>query len=195
MIRARQVLARCDVAWIVLDASQGLTRDDRRIITEAFEAGCGLMLLINKWDMIKGIKLHRLNEAVRRAVPYAAAAPVLAISAKTGFQLDRLIPMSRRLVRTLREGVSESTCVDLLRQAWEARRPPRVRGRAIQLQKAWWIPGKPARLELITRPIGMLPPPYVRYLLNYLHAHPLLAGIPIHLEVKGAGGPVRKRRP
>ena len=188
MFRAMEAIERCDVALVVLDAAMGVTTDDRRIITQVCEAGRGLILLVNKWDLVKGGRELALTEAVYRAIPFAAFAPVFAVSAKTGFHLPRVLPTALRIGRSMQQGLAEVDCSTLLKKAWAAHAPPRIRGRAIQLQAARWLAGHPVRVELITRPIGRLPVPYQHYLLKRFYANPKLAGVPVRLIVKEPDG-------
>ena len=187
MVRSTEAIGRCDVALVVLDGATGVATDDRRIITQICEAGRGLILLVNKWDLVVGGRERQLADVVHRAIPFAAFAPVIAISAKTGLHLPRVLTAVLRVARAMHQGLSEKECMALLGKAWASHTPPRFRGRAIQLQRARWLPGHPARVELITRPIGRLPGPYQHYLLRKLHDHPKLPGVPIHLLVREPG--------
>ena len=199
MSRAMEAINRCDVALAVLDASLGIARDDRRLLERLCEAGCGLIVLLNKWDLVQtaknpeGLKEGRtLTAAVQRALPGASFAPVLAVSAKTGFQVPRVVTTALRVASAMRHGLSEQRCTALLREAWSAHAPPRWRGRAVRLETARWLGGRPARIELITRPVGRLPEPFERYLLKKLHATPALEGVPVRLSVTGPN-PNRRR--
>lgn len=184
MARTVEAITRCDVALVVLDATQGVTRDDQRILTQVCEAGRGLVLVVNKWDLVKGSGERALTEAMHRAAPSVTFAPVVAVSAKTGFQVTRGLALARQVAQAMRRGLSEAECMVLLRRAWSRHQPPRFRGRVISLQQARWLVGPPARLELTTRPLGRLPEPYLHFLLKQLHADSRLAGIPIRLTVK-----------
>ncbi len=200
MSRAISAIERCDVALVVLDATQGVTRDDQRIVTRVCEAGCGCVLVLNKWDLVSGggrrvasrgdatpQAERRLAELVHRAAPSARFAPVLAVSAKTGFHVARSLTMALQVVRSMRRVVSESECRAILEQAWAAQPPPRYRGRPIRLRQVRWVPGRPVRLELDTAPVSWLPGPYQHYLLKRLYASPRFSGIPILLIFKKPG--------
>ena len=188
MARSREAIGRCNVALVVLDGTTGVTTDDLRNVTQVCDAGRGLILLVNKWDLVKGGSERRLTDAVHRAIPFATFAPVLAVSAKTGFHLPRVLTATLRVARAMRQGLADIDCVALLMKAWATHAPPRFRGRAIRLQSACWLPGHPVRVELITRPIGRLPAPYQHYLLKRFHEHPKLSGVPIRLIVKEPAG-------
>ena len=185
MMRARDVIKRCDVVLLLIDATLGVANDDFRIINEVCESGTGLVLAANKWDLLPKGDEKVLIKTVRRLLPQAAFAPIIAVSAKTGFQIHEALQLAERVVDNMRRGIPEETCVLALRRAWESHLPPRYRGRAIKLKKAQWSPGKPARLILKTVPIGQLPKPYQHYLLKRLYANPRFLGQPIELVIEG----------
>lgn len=186
MERTVEAIERADVALVVLDATQGVTRDDQRIITRVTEAGCGMVILVNKWDLAKGGSERQVTSTIHRLLPAARFAPVLAVSAKTGFQVTRALVTARRVVRTMRQGgLSDAACFALLQRSWAAHPPTRFRGRAIRLKAVRLRLGRPATLELDTAPVGWLAGPYQQYLLKPFHAHPALSGVPIRLVVKG----------
>jgi GTP-binding protein len=184
MSRTIEAIRRCDLALKVLDAAQGVVSDDKRIVATVCAAGRGLLLLVNKWDLVRGGRERALVAGVRQALPHAAFAPVLAVSAKTGFQVPRLLATMLRVIRAIRAPRADAACLALLERAWAAHPPPRIRGRTIRLRRVRWVPGLPARLELSVSPIGRLLPPYQHYLLKCLCAQPAFAGIPMRLVVK-----------
>jgi GTP-binding protein len=183
MSRTLEAVSRCDVVAVLLDATQGVTRDDRRIVDRVCQSGRGLVLLINKWDLIKGRQERLLADAVHRALPFASFAPVLAMSAKTGFQVRQGLTLMLRIARAMRQAIPEAECAALLQRAWAAQPPPRCQGRALRLKQARWVPGNPGRMEVMTQPVKPLPGPYHRYLLKALQAHPSLTGSPLQLIV------------
>jgi GTP-binding protein len=185
MSRTLEAVGRCDMVLMVLDATQGVTRDERRILARVVRAGCALAVAVNKWDLVPDGDAHAMPQRIRAQIPFAAFAPVLVVSARTGFQVVRILAVLRRMSRALRDGLPGDDCLAMVRAAWAARHPPRVAGRLIRLTAAAWRPGRPARVLLTTAPIGQLPQAYQRYLLNRLHADPRLVGLPVHLVILG----------
>lgn len=182
MARSLDAIQRCDVAMMVLDATQGVTSDDRRLATQVSAAGCGLVVLINKWDLARKGDERALSQVMRRSLPSASFAPVLAVSAKTGFRVRQSLETALQVFRAMRRGLAQEELSSLLEQAWAKRQVPRLRGRAIRLLSARWIAGRPMRIELETSPGGQLPLPYQRYLLHVLQAHPKLTGVSLRLS-------------
>ena len=187
MARTLDAIARCDAALVLLDATQGVTRDDQRIINRVIESGCGIVILANKWDLVAAQTPRPseagLAQALQRLLPFTACAPVLAVSAKTGFQVARGLAKALQVAQARRVGLTDADISSILQIAWKRTPPPRVHGRLIRLQQARWIAERPIRVELTTAPRAVLPPGYQRYLLNQLATHPRCAGLPVQLMV------------
>lgn len=183
MSRSMEAIERCDVALVVLDATQGLTQDDRRIVQQVCDAGRGLVVLMNKWDLVNGGRERTLPELIHHALPAAAFAPVIAVSATTGFHVAQSLTVARSVFRAMHRPMSDEDCHRLVQELWGSRPAPRCRGRTIHLQQARWVPGRPVRVELTVRPAGYVPVPFRRFLLKRLSTHPRVGGIPIRLIV------------
>lgn len=195
MARALDAIERCDVALVLFDATQGVTQDDRRIVSRVLAVGRGLVLLLNKWDLVRGTNQRRLAEAMRQTLPVTACAPVLACSAKTGFHVTQALATALRIGGVMQQGLPDAACQQFIEQAWSAHVPPRYRGRPVRLLHARCLPGRPMRVELATAPAGWLPVPFQRYLLKRLQGQPHLAGVPLRLSIEGAGTPRRVSDP
>ena len=187
MSRTAGAIDRCEVALVILDATQGVTRDDQRILARVVAKGRGLIVLANKWDLLSRVSPRAVIAAMRRSLPMAPFVPVLPVSAKTGFQIPKILPTTVQVARAMRQGLTDAACTALLEEAWQAHPPPRMWGRVIRLRQARWIPGRPARVELVTSPLGRLALPYQHYLVKRLAAHPALSGVPLRLVIRAPG--------
>ena len=185
MLRTRDVLGRCDVALVLLDATQRMTRDDQRLLTTVAEAGCGCVIAVNKWDLVKGGREAALADMVHRQASSVPFAPVIAVSAKTGFHVMKSLELARQAAASIRRGLVQRLSLSWIQQAWKQQPPPRWRGRAIHLQRVRWSAGRPNALHLTLRPVGWLSRPYQQYLMKRLYTHHELAGVPVTLLLEG----------
>lgn len=183
MSRTLDTLRQCDVAAVLLDATQGVTRDDHRIIQHVADAGCGVVILANKWDLLKKAVAAEAAKKLHAQIPSLTFAPVLAVSAKTGFQAGQVLPQVKRVWQTLRQPPSEAQLSRWVHLAWQAKAPPRFLGRVIRIKRVAWFPGRPVRLVLTTSPLAGLQQSYQHYLKKQLYRHDVLHGIPIELSV------------
>ena len=190
MARSVEAIERCDVALVVLDATQGLAQDDQRIIDRVMRAGRGLVLLWNKWDVAPRERQRVMGQW--RPGPSAAAAPVVVVSAKTGYQVRTVLPAAREVWRRMMAAaVGGTTLTSVIQSAWQAHPPPRVGRRLLRLREVQWLPGRPLRAMVATTPPGKLPATFRRYLLGRLYALPALSGV--SLDVADARAAHRDR--
>ncbi len=98
VIMARRNLERADVALLLLDAEEGVTKLDAAIGGYASEAGCSVIIVANKWDKVEKSEhsLAEFSDAVRRRMKYLAYAPIVTVSALTGLRVSKLFKMTRK---------------------------------------------------------------------------------------------------
>ncbi len=178
MARTLEAISRSDVTLIVLDGVQGIVQDDRRLVELVRRTGGGLVVLVNKWDAATRVPLAALNDAVHARLPSARGAPVVAVSAKTGFGVRRALAVARQVYETMQH-VPEEPLAAYVRAIWAAR-PPKVRGRPLSCRQVRWLGGRPARVQVVASG-GRLPPEARRYLENRLARWPRLAGVPVQV--------------
>jgi GTP-binding protein len=182
MSRSLEAITRCHVALVVLDATQAVAQDDRRIVAQVLARGCGLVLLVNKWDALARGDLRGLPATMARAMPMAADAPALAVSAKTGYHVGQVLPAALAVYDGMAAPRDDALMLRAMQAAWQAHPPPRLRGRPVRLRSVRWRPGRPAAVELGTSPAGRLPPTYAKYLLKRIAQLPGLAGVPVRVR-------------
>ena len=97
-IKALKAISRCHIALILLDAKEGICEQDARICGYALDRGCGIILALNKWDLVKTDPFHirSVGNAIERQLVFISFAPRLHISALTGEGVAKLFPLSIR---------------------------------------------------------------------------------------------------
>jgi len=96
VIMARKSLERADVAIVIIDAEEGVTALDANIAGYALDAGCSIIIAVNKWDAVKDKETNTANEferSLRDKMKFLEWAPVITISALTGQRVDRILPL------------------------------------------------------------------------------------------------------
>ena len=91
-MRTLLAIERADVCLVLIDANEGITDQDTKILGEAHEAGKGIIVVVNKWDEIEKETgtLEKFRKEVYDQIQYASYAPILFISAKTGQRVEKL---------------------------------------------------------------------------------------------------------
>ncbi len=97
ILKSLAAMGRCDVAAVLIDAEEGITEQDTKVIGYILDEGRGLIVLVNKWDLVQKDKKRQeeVMAEVGRALPFIGYAPVLNVSALTGYGIKRLFPGHR----------------------------------------------------------------------------------------------------
>jgi GTP-binding protein len=198
-VRALGTLARADVVLIVIDASEGMTDQDARIVGRALEAGRGVVLVANKWDLLEGRTrdVKRFRDRVRDLNPGFADLPLLCVSATTGEGLEALFNQIARVEHAYRATIATPALNRVVQSAVAAHTPPSPQGRAVHLFYATQTGKAPPELTVFTNAPGSIPPSYTRYLTKRVADAFELVGVPIrvHYRPRRATGTAARPRP
>jgi GTPase len=180
VLRAREALREADVALLLVDAVDGITHQDQRIAREVVDAGVGLVVLLNKWDVID----EEQRELTERSLPdrfgFVGWAPVLRMSAKTGSRVGRL-PEAIDAVFTARVTRIPTGRLNRAVREWINAHPPPVRkGRRPKIHYAVQAGTAPPTFVLFLSG-GEIGEDYVRFLENRLRDEADFTGNPIHI--------------
>jgi GTP-binding protein len=202
VVMALKSLERCDVAVLVLDASEAVTAQDAHIAGYANDAGRATVVAVNKWDLVPPglVTKGDVTNQIYERLPFLEHAPVCFTSAVTRLGLRELFDQVDVVAAEARKRVQPSELLATLRQAVE-RRPMSARGVALRVQSAQQVAVSPPTFALRVNLPDQIHFSYERYLINSIrHAHGF-AGSPIRLLFRksvgrGAGRPggrVRRR--
>jgi GTP-binding protein len=185
-VRALGTLARTDLALIVLDAAEGMTDQDARLVGRAREAGRGIVLLANKWDLVPPARRDRaaFRERLVSAHPAFRTLPLLPVSAATGEGLGDLFPMVVRVERAYDAVLPTPALNRALEAAIAATPPPSPRGKALRFFYATQIGRRPPVVGVFASAPALVPPSYARYLTARLVEAFHLTGVPLRLELR-----------
>jgi GTPase len=186
VLRARDALAEADLALLVIDATDGVTHQDQRIAAEVVEAGAGIIVLLNKWDVLD----EEQRESTERSLPdrfgFISWAPVLRISALTGARVGRLAAVIEAVLDARRVRVPTGELNRRIRE-WVAAHPPPVRkGRRPKLQYVVQAGIEPPTFVLFVSG-GEIGDDYKRYLENRLRETYDFMGAPLHFVTRDRG--------
>jgi GTP-binding protein len=188
-VRALGTLARTDLALVVLDATEGMTDQDARLVGRAWEAGRGVVLLANKWDVVPPARRDRaaFREALVEKHPAFARLPLLCVSAATGEGLGDLFPTVARVERAYDAVLATSALNRALETAVAATPPPSPGGR----------PLRPPALAVFASCPDLVPAAYARHLATRLADAFSLTGVPLrlHFRARREARPAKPRRP
>jgi GTPase len=183
VMRALKSLERCDVALVVLDATEGVTDQDLAIAGYAIERGCGCVLLVNKWDLLS--KEDRISRRVIQEIRFAAKflhfAPILTISAKTGLRVHKVFDAIDSVYEQYSMRISTGQLNRIIERAVERTPPSLYRGRRIKIFYATQVKSKPPTFVCVTNYPQAIHFSYQRYLTNQIREEGGLDRTPIRL--------------
>ncbi len=184
-------LERADVAVVVLDADEGPTDQDARVLQLAQERGCPVVIAANKWDLVSGRDEGRAREvdaAIRHALHFMPDAPVLHVSARTAAGVQRILPEAERVARASRRRIATSDLNRWLRDAVSRHEPAMAqrgpRRRPIKFFYATQTGVRPPTFLLFCTDPTAVQPSYRRFLENRLREAFDLRGTPVRLRLR-----------
>jgi GTP-binding protein len=187
-----------EVVVVLLDALTPFEEQDTRIADLVEREGRAIVVAFNKVDLVErtsGVR-PRLREETDRALPQVKGVPVVALSARTGEGLDRLMAAIFEAHEVWNRRAPTAALNRFLAHAAEANPPPAVRGRRIRLDYMTQAKARPPTFVLFSSRAAALPESYRRYLINGLREAFKLPGTPIRLTLRAKANPYagRKRR-
>ncbi len=194
ILKALKALGRCDIAVVLVDAEEGITEQDTRVIGYTQDHGRALMILINKWDLIKEDKKRQdwLLEEIRLATNFIPFAPVFKVSAKTGFGIKRLFPVIGKMHRQFHQHFPTSALNRLLAAAVSHHEPPLYRGRRLKLYYTAQIGTAPPSFAVIANFPKGIHFSYQRFLKNRFRDGLGLDLVPVRLIFKERSGRTKR---
>ncbi|MBN1835735.1 MAG: ribosome biogenesis GTPase Der [Spirochaetales bacterium] len=183
--RAIRTLEEADIVLLLVDGLEGLSDQDKKIASLAVRRGRGVVIVLNKWDrMDRGRPaLRAAADRVRFVFPILQFAPVVAISAQTGWNVNRMLQEVLELWDQLRRKVPTHQLNRLLQQ-WVADYPLPVRGRNVKLRYATQTSVNPVRFVFFVNSRKGYPGGYTRYLENRIRQDLGFDKVPVAVEVR-----------
>jgi len=183
MIKALRSLDRCHVAVILLDAAAGIAEQDARISGYAFERGRGLVLAVNKWDLVKKDPERKrlLDEALERQLRFVSFAPRINLSALTGERVKKLFERIDLLYEQLCKRISTGAINKALEDMTRRKPPPRIGRGSLKLYYATQTGIRPPTFVVFANRPDKVHFSYKRFMVNQLRERFELNHIPIRL--------------
>ncbi|MER3463236.1 MAG: ribosome biogenesis GTPase Der, partial [Chitinophagaceae bacterium] len=183
VIRAIKALDEADVCLLLVDAKKGIAAQDINIFSLAVRKGKGVVVLVNKWDLVeKSTNTARdyENALKERLAPFTDV-PIIFISAKEKTRIFKAIEVALDVFESRKQKISTSKLNDIILKAIEAFHPPVVRGHPIKIKYITQLPTVvPSFAFFCNFPDGVKQP-YKNYLENQLRKNFNFSGVPVRL--------------
>ncbi|GGD02610.1 ribosome biogenesis GTPase Der [Aquisalinus flavus] len=185
-----------EVVILMLDADMALEKQDLQIADLALQEGRALVLVANKWDKVDDRQqaLNDLRERVDRLLPQAPGLPIVTLSALTGRNVDRLMPVVTKVYVDWNAKVKTSDLNVWLEDATSRHPPPAVKGRRIKIRYIAQTKTRPPTFVAHSQRAEELPESYRRYLMNGIREAFDLPAVPIRLLFRSQKNPFESKK-
>ena len=183
VLRAMSAIERSDVVLLVLDASTGIREQDKHVAGYAHEAGRGIIIVVNKWDLPKknSTSAKEFEREIRAEFQYLDYAPILFVSAKTGQRLDQIPSMVKEVYDNQNQRIQSSVLNDLLLEASKLVPTPMIKGKRLRVYYMTQVSTNPPTFVVFVNDPELMHFSYERFLINQLRQNFDFTGTPIKI--------------
>ncbi len=186
VMRSLFAVERSDVCIIMIDATEGVTDQDAKIAGEAHEAGKGIIIAVNKWDIYEKETgtLEKYKKEVYNKLSYLSYAPIIFISAKTGQRVEKLYDMINKVANQNAMRISTSMLNGVINEAIALVQPPTDKGKRLKILYVTQASTKPPTFVVFVNSKDLFHFSYERYLVNQIRKEFGMEGTPIRVIVR-----------
>jgi GTP-binding protein len=187
VIRSMRAIDRADIALLVLDATETATSQDTHIAGYIQEAVKGIIIIVNKWDLIEDRDTAKWNERIEAQFRFASYAPILYTSAKTGQGVREIMPRVSQVYRERLKRLPTAAVNNVIQEAAASHNRPRGGTRQLKIFYATQAEVNPPTFVFFTNDAKMVHFSYRRFLENKLRQAFGFSGTPLRLIFKTRG--------
>lgn len=183
VMRAMKAIDNSNVVLVVLNAEEGIREQDKRIAGYAHEAGCGIIIVVNKWDTLKkdNHSLSNFEQAIRSEFAYLSYAPIIFVSAVTKQRLSQLPELIKRVDTNHRRRIQSSSLNDVLMDAIAVNPTPSDNGKRLRVYYGTQVSTEPPTFVVFVNDPDLMHFSYERFLENKIREAFDFEGTPVHL--------------
>lgn len=188
--RAIRSIRECDVALMVIDATEavnGISDQDKKIASIITEAGKGMVIAINKWDLVEDKKSNTINkfeQKIANEIPFLDYVPKIYISAVTHQRLNQIFTKVTEVYQECTKRVSTGLLNKIVNEAYALNPPQTIRNKRLKILYATQASVKPPAFVLFVNDEALLKDHYKRYIENKLREAFGFTGTPVRIAVR-----------
>lgn len=184
-LRAEESIENADVVILLMDVTEGPKLQDKKLAAKILEAQKGCILAVNKWDIADAeetVTQTKYEPALRREMPFLDFAPLLFLSAKSGYNIRKSVELIDYIADQVQLKLTTGVLNRILQDAVQKNPPPSVQGRPLKIYYATQSGTKPIRLKLFVNNTLRATSSYKRYLDHEIRKAFGLEGAPLELK-------------
>lgn len=186
IMRTLLAIDRADVCLVLIDALEGVTDQDAKILGEAHERGKGIIIVVNKWDEIEkdDKTMNEYKKNIYNKISYATYAPMIFISAKTGQRVQKLFELINEVNQQNSLRVATSVVNEVINEAISVVQPPSDKGKRLKIFYGTQASARPPTFVIFVNNRELFHFSYQRYIINCFRNNFGLQGTPVRLIVR-----------
>ena len=187
LLRSMKAIDRSDICILVIDSIGGITTNDKHIIGMALDAGKGLIIVVNKWDVPNELTMAEYEKLVRAEFQFLSYVPIVFVSAKEKKRIHLLMPEIVKVSENIVKEVKTSVLNDVINDAYLLNSPPSYKGKKLKIYFVNQEGVRPPKFTFHVNNKGLVHFSYYRYLENKIRESFDFYGTPIVLKFKNRG--------
>ena len=189
-----RALGFAEVVLLVIDAEQGFEKQDLTIARRTTQEGRALVVVANKWDLVKDESARRkaIADRLQRSLPQIKGIEIVTLSALSGSGVEKLLPAAKYVYGLWNTRVGTASLNQWMAEVEARHPPPLVRGRRIRLKYATQAKARPPTFVIFTSRPDSLPDSYLRYLENDFRKRFGVPAVPIRIILRKGKNPYAK---
>ncbi len=184
LLRSLNAIDRSDICLLVINAFEGIKEHDKHIAGYAIERGKGLIIVVNKWDLVKDLDINDFKKLVKSEFQFASYAPIVFLSALTKKRIHTLMPEVVKVKENIKREIKTSILNDVIIDAYRLNPAPSYKAKRLKIYFTSQTGIKPPKFTFRVNNKGLVHFSYYRYLENKLRENFELEGTPIILQFK-----------
>jgi len=183
-IRTERALKRADVVIFMIDAREGVTSQEKKLLTEIEKMGKGCLLFFNKWDLVKGFRMEHCAQRARDILPFLNHCPMLFGSSLTGRGVEEAFTSVNKVYQELTRRVTTGQLNKFLERSLQINPPPMINGKRLRIYYMTQVTVHPPRFVLFVNYPDRMTRTYQKYLINQFRAHYGFKGVPLSFSLR-----------
>lgn len=184
-VRTTAAIKKSDVCLLVLDSMDGMTTQEKRIASDIEEQGKSCILIFNKWDCMKDLRMEHAARGIREAVPFLNHCPTIFISALKDRNVDQIFSLVKEVYKERLKRVTTGALNKFIISCLQKYHPPLITGKRLRIYYMTQVESNPPKFVLFINRPNLMNQAYKKYLINHFRKTFGFSGAPLALELRG----------
>lgn len=184
-IRTEKAIEESDLCLLLINVEEGLTSQEKRILSLVEKNKKGCILLVNKWDLVKDHRMEHALTELKKENPLLKDIPILIISAKTKRNIDEIFPLIDKVYHALSSKIPTAKLNQFIETAMQKYHPPMIMGKRLRIYYMTQVSVFPPSFALFVNYPHLFCPTYKKYLMNQIKEAFHLQGVFVSFFIRG----------